>query len=133
MRQVKLDCSADPEEGAEAIPFMQRIRPGMVVQHNPKKYFLGCNWREKKYAMILSPASAVDERVCDLMGKRVESKDEEGKDRGGRYLAAIITPSLLPGSFLVNLWKQIVVNADEIEAEVLMEYDEATRYYYLTL
>ncbi|KAK0649098.1 P-loop containing nucleoside triphosphate hydrolase protein [Cercophora newfieldiana] len=133
VRQAKLNCSADPEDANAAVPFMQRIRPGMVVQYKPAQYFLGNNWQGKNYAMILCPASAVGETVCDLMGKRVEVNDEKGSDRGGRYLAAIITPSLLPGSYLVNVWKQIVVNADEIEAEVLMEYDEATRYYYMTL
>lgn len=46
---------SDPKPGAEAITFMQRIRPGMVVQHKPQKYFMGYNGRGKNHGVIRRP------------------------------------------------------------------------------
>lgn len=40
---------------------------------------------------------------------------------------------MLPGSFGISPWRQVVVRVEEMEAEVLMEWDEATRYYYMTV
>ncbi|KAK4452242.1 kinesin-like protein Klp59C [Podospora aff. communis PSN243] len=130
LRQAKLNCSADPEPGSDVIPFMQRIRPGMVISYTAKDYFLGCNWQGRNYGMVLCPAEAVGDRVCDLMGVPVRKKKEE---EGRRWLIAVITPAVLPGAYLVNVWKQVVVGEEQIGGEVLMEYDEATRFYYMTV
>ncbi|KAK0611673.1 P-loop containing nucleoside triphosphate hydrolase protein [Immersiella caudata] len=129
VRQARLSCSADPEEGSSAVPFMERIRPGMVVSYTTRDYFLGCNWKGTNFGMIMCPAEAVGERVCDLMGQKVRKGNEEGR----RWLVAVITPAILPGAYLVNVWKQIVVVEEQMQGEILMEYDEATRYYYLTV
>ena len=37
---------------------------------------------------------------------------EEGK--GEAYLCALVAPSLLPGSYGISLWRQVVVRVDEI-------------------
>lgn len=136
-----LDSSADPEPDAAGIPFKERIRPGMVVRWKPSREGgrLGAAGREGiGMAVVLCPAGAVGGRVRDFMGAVVnppegEGKEAEGERQGERYLCAMVSPSLLPGSYGLSLWRQAVVSVEEMEAEVLMEWDEATRYYYMTV
>jgi kinesin family member 2/24 len=163
-RQQILNTSADPDRDASAIPFKQRIRPGMVVQHTPPNYFFGMNNlpEGKNFALVLCPVSAVPPGTCDLAGNLVvvdsgkgkgKVKAEEGDGReevgggsssgskndgkggggggGGKWLAAVVLPAIMAGTYTVHMWKHIVVSEDEMDAEVLMEYDEATRVYYM--
>ena len=153
-RQQILNTSADPDRDASAIPFKQRIRPGMVVQHTPPNYFFGMNNlpEGKNFALVLCPVSAVPEGTCDLAGNLVRVDDErKGGDGGGgkndgkggeggggggggggkKWLAAVVLPAIMAGTYTVHMWKHLVVGEDEMDAEVLMEYDEATRVYYM--
>lgn len=124
-----LDSSADPEPDASDIPFTDRIRPGMVVSWNPPAEYKSFMVNKKAYAMVMCPVRAAGERARDTRGELVGGieGDEEG------YLCALVMPALLPGSFGVGLWRHVVVKVAEMEAEVLMEWDEATRYYYMTV
>ncbi|KAH6847763.1 P-loop containing nucleoside triphosphate hydrolase protein [Chaetomium sp. MPI-CAGE-AT-0009] len=124
-----LDSSADPEPDATSIPFQERIRPGMVVSWNSPAEYASFAVDKKCYAMVMCPAQAAGERARDALGKLVNAA--EGKTEG--YLCALVMPALLPGSFGVGLWRQVVVRVEDMEAEVLMEWDEATRYYYMTV
>lgn len=71
----------------------------------------------------------------DVRGVSVKSGQGEEIDegKGEAYLCALLAPSPLPGSHGISLWRQVVVRVDEMEAEVLLEWDEATRYYYITV
>ena len=148
------DPDLEPEPGAEPVPFRGRIRPGMVVEYTPSPSvaFLasagggggGSGSSTRCFALVLCPASAVGERVRDIVGDQVNPPagvNAQGSGGGGgdgddagaaeRYLCAVILPSLLPGSYSLGIWQQVVVDVRDMVAEVLMEYDEATRYYYL--
>jgi len=131
----------------------------MVVQHTPPNYFFGMNNlpEGKNFALVLCPVFAVPPGTCDLAGNPVVVVDSgEGKGKGkaeggdggesegggggkeaagkgtrGKWLAAAVLPAVLVGTYTVHLWKQIVVSEDEMDAEILMEYDEATRVYYM--
>ncbi|KAK4032341.1 P-loop containing nucleoside triphosphate hydrolase protein [Parachaetomium inaequale] len=133
-RMELLDSSADPEPGAASIPFKERIRPGMVVRWNPPAEYASFAVGGKSYAMVMCPAQAAGERVRDVRGELVNPADGESdrQETGEAYLCALVTPALLPGSYGVGLWRQVVVRVEEIEAELLLEWDEATRYYYMT-
>lgn len=130
-----LDSSADPEADAAGIPFKERIRPGMVVSWNPPAEYASFAVAGKSYVMVLCPAQAAGGRVRDVRGELVnpEGGDAGGEEKGEAYLCALVMPALLPGSYGVGLWRQVVVKVEEMEAEVLMEWDEATRYYYMTV
>ncbi|KAL0471795.1 hypothetical protein QR685DRAFT_520130 [Neurospora intermedia] len=41
--------------------------------------------------------------------------------------------SLLSGSYGISLWRHLVIRVDAIEAEVVLKWDEATRYCYMTV
>ncbi|KAG7285052.1 hypothetical protein NEMBOFW57_009672 [Staphylotrichum longicolle] len=136
-RMELLDSSADPEPGAGGVPFKERIRPGMVVSwRSAAGEYKALEVGGKSYAMVMCPVHAVGARVRDMRGVVVnnstkEEAVQEGESEG--YLCAMVMPSLLPGSFGISLWRQVVVRVEEMEAEVLMEWDEATRYYYMTV
>ncbi|KAK3376420.1 P-loop containing nucleoside triphosphate hydrolase protein [Lasiosphaeria ovina] len=138
-RMERLSSSADPEPGADGIPFKQRIRPGMVVSW-------GWRWTaasgavlmtEKHLGVVLCPAAAVGPRVCDVRGVQVNPPPPQDNEAGGgegkkeRYLCAMVQPGMMSGAYGVSLWRQTVVDVEQMEAEVLMEYDEATRFYYM--
>ena len=89
------------------IPFKERLRPGMVVSWNPSDDTPGFyRLPGRNLAMILSP---------------------EGEET---YRCAVAVPAIMPGAFEVYLWQQVVASVDTMEAEVLLEYDVGTRYYY---
>ncbi|AEO68342.1 uncharacterized protein THITE_2049700 [Thermothielavioides terrestris NRRL 8126] len=134
-RLAQLDSSADPDQAAAAaVPFQQRIRPGMVVRWRPPPKYacVAATGGQVAYAVVLCPAAAVGAGVRDMKGVLV-NPGGEGSGLGDAYLCATVVPGLLPGSFGVGLWRQVVVRVEEMEAEVLMEWDEATRYYYMTV
>ena len=81
--------------------------------------------------MVMCPANAVGPWVKDARGAVVNPGGEGAE--GEAYLCAYVAPALLPGSFGISLWRQGVVRVADMEAEVLMEWDEATRYYYMTV
>ncbi|KAK4150246.1 P-loop containing nucleoside triphosphate hydrolase protein [Chaetomidium leptoderma] len=142
-RLEMLDSSADPEPGSAEVPFQQRIRPGMVVGWKPSAAggYESFSVGGKAYAMVMCPREVVGERVRDVRGEQVNGKDTTGSSVGGEgkgetgeaYLCAMVAPALLPGSYGISPWRQVVVRVEEMEAEVLMEWDEATRYYYMTV
>ncbi|GAB1317016.1 hypothetical protein MFIFM68171_07226 [Madurella fahalii] len=132
-RMELLDSSADPDPSAASIPFKERIRPGMVVIWNPPAEYAFVGVGEKSCAMVLCPAPAVSEKVKDVRGVQVNPGDVKMEDKGEAYLCALVMPSLLPGSYGISLWRQVVVTVEQMEAEMLLEWDEASRYYYKTV
>src|SRR5690606_11054147 len=132
---------------AGAVPFRQRIRPGMVVSWTPPAEYAAFAQAGKAYAMVMCPAQAAGARARDVLGNRVADKvitnESEGggdsnrsggdADENNAYLCTVVMPSLPPGSYVISPWRQVVVKAEEMEAEVFLEWDEATRYYYMTV
>lgn len=129
-RSELLDSSIDPDPDAARTPFHQRIRPGMVVSWKPPAEYAMFSVGGKSYAMVLCPVQAVGEKVKDALGRQAK---EVAGEASAAYLCAMVLPSLLPGSFGISPWRQVVVKVDEMEAEMLFEWDEATRYYYMTI
>jgi kinesin family protein 2/24 len=117
--------SSAPPEGARGTPFKERLRPGMVV-----RYRRGADQeREEEFAMVICPAAIVDNgdgRFCGLGGD-----GGRGIDMGRGVLCSVVERAVLKNSFLVNVWQHVVVSVDEMEAEAVLQYDAATRYYFL--
>lgn len=89
--------------------------------------------------VILCPRSAVGPGVRDVLGNEVSKvggpsgkEGEEGTEPQS-YLCAMVLPSILPESYELSLWRQVVVDVEAMEAEVLLEYDTATRYYFMKI
>ncbi|GME53086.1 Diatom spindle kinesin 1 [Neofusicoccum parvum] len=106
--------SREPRAGLRALPFKQRLRPGMVVAWAPP---------EGTSRIVAGGAGR-----CLVMLLAAEP----GADRRA-YYAAVVMPVVMPGAFELQPWLQCVVEERHMEAEVVLEYDSATRYYYETL
>ncbi|KAK2055706.1 P-loop containing nucleoside triphosphate hydrolase protein [Colletotrichum caudatum] len=130
MNQEMLSSSADTDPKAAQIPFKERIRPGMVVRWSPPQK-LPFGTRGNNMVVVLSPLGAVRSNVRDVSGEFIN--DATKYDEGNRYLCAMVLPGLMADSYELSMWRQVVVDVNQMEAEVLLEYDAATRYYYMTV
>ncbi|KAK1545112.1 kinesin motor domain-containing protein [Colletotrichum paranaense] len=131
MNQEMLSSSVDPDAKANDVPFKERIRPGMVVRWSPPSTFPmglpGLNM-----LVILCPQLAVGPTVRDLTGDLV-NRSGFTSTRGTKYLCAMVLPGFMAESYELSMWRQVVVDVEQMEAEVLLEYDSGTRYYHITL
>lgn len=114
----------------------------MVVSWKPPRNFSFSLQRAINLVLVLCPASAVGAGAKDMFGKdmseekgeRKQTDDESGDpSTSARYLCALVTPGLMVTSYEVNLWRQFVVDTDMMFSEVFLEYDDATRYYYMAV
>lgn len=127
--------SRDPDQDLLSVPFKDRLRPGMVVKCNLKRWvpMLG----ESGMVVILCPASAVGSHVKDFEGKSVSLGGSTDRKAEGateeQFLCAIINPGIMQGAYEISLWRQTCVSIAEMDAEVILEYDAATRYYYIAV
>lgn len=121
------------------LPFKERIRPGMVVSWTPPADFpLGLP-SGLNLVMVLCPSHAAGHAAKNVFGSRVDSAGvDQGETMGSggdskQYLCALIMPGLMSETYEVNLWRQVVVDTGAMSAEVCLEYDSATRYYYIAV
>lgn len=128
-RMAKMSASADPDR--PEVPFEERIRPGMVVRIEPKEGHRGGGGEAKSYAMVMSDVVGLGDGVRDMKGREVVAA--EGEEKGKRFLCAVVGKAPPPGAYNVHLWMQAAVSVEEMMEEVLLEYDEATRYYYMVV
>ncbi|GKT97443.1 diatom spindle kinesin 1 [Colletotrichum tofieldiae] len=131
MNQEMLSSSVDPDPQAAKIPFKDRIRPGMVVRWTPPSTFpLGLPGLNM--VVVLSPQSAVGPNVREVSGDLVNDASKPTGE-SNKYLCAMVLPGFMADSYELSMWRHVVVDIDQMEAEVLLEYDAATRYYYMTV
>lgn len=110
------DTEVPPEPVAkrDISPFQTRIKPGMFVRLNPgATRFDGIT-----LAMIMSPATPQDFA-------------DEGDER--RFVCALVAPSILTQAYELHLNMLHTLSVKDMAAETFMEYDQATRYYYMDL
>ncbi|PQE02892.1 kinesin motor domain-containing protein [Rutstroemia sp. NJR-2017a BVV2] len=103
------------------VPFKERIQPGMVI-----------SWKKTSgdgeegstpdginLAVVLSPVS--------------NTQATSGKaNPGSQYICAVVTQGIMAEAYEINLWRQVVVDVESMEKEVVLEYDQSTRYYYIS-
>lgn len=78
-------------------------------------------------ALILCPDWAVETHVIDMRQVEVKGARNEGPKR---YLCAVVAPAIMDGAFDLHVWRQVLVDVADMEREVVMEYDVATRFYH---
>ncbi|KFY86017.1 hypothetical protein V500_07945 [Pseudogymnoascus sp. VKM F-4518 (FW-2643)] len=99
------------------VPFQERLRPGMVVRIKPQ--YGGYT----KYYMILSPDGAFEkdtEKREEVMAKKT-------------YICAPVVDAVMADAYnlVMEMPKQVALEA--MEAEVFMEWDSPTRYWFMTI
>ncbi|KAJ5980433.1 hypothetical protein N7481_007731 [Penicillium waksmanii] len=118
--------SRDPSKKT-GILFTDRIRPGMAVLWNPPAYF-PYRHEEQNMVVVLCPLHAASENVNDVMGHKVQPF----QNLESKFLCALALPGPMGQSYEVHLWRQAVVPVQQMLSEVVLEYDPATRYYYVS-
>lgn len=104
----------EPLKEMERTPFQTRIKPGMFVRLNPG----AAKFDGITLAMVMSPATRDD-------------FDSDGGER--RFICALVGPSIMTDAYELHVSNQDMFCVKDMAAEVLMEYDVATRYYYMDL
>jgi kinesin family protein 2/24 len=134
--------SRDLDNSRSNLSFRERLRPGMVVSFViPPERGAALGLPDGlKLAALLSPTETIQGSAKDTFGNLINPKEDghtntvkRAADNGGRYLCALLTPGLTAGAYELNLWRQIVIKVDSMDAEVHLEYDAATRYYYVSV
>jgi kinesin family protein 2/24 len=133
--------SRDLDPTAAAVPFKERMRPGMVVSWNQAADRTSALSKpdDLKLAVVLCPVEAVQSSVKDVLGNVVNLTETEsintkgnGIDTGAQYLCALITPGALAEAYELHLWRQNVIHVGMMNKEVFLRYDTQTRYYYIS-
>ncbi|KAK9416643.1 putative Kinesin motor domain-containing protein [Seiridium unicorne] len=130
--------SRDLNPSAMEMPFKERIRPGMVVSWNgPSEHYSALHLPDGlKLAAVLCPVESVKDafiNVIDPADNEHAKTQENGRESNTRYLCALLTPGLMVETYELNFWRQIVIDVDMMEGEVILEYDAGTRYYYISV
>ncbi|KAJ0108772.1 hypothetical protein J7T55_011263 [Diaporthe amygdali] len=140
LTMAERSSSREVDPKLSILPFKDRIRPGTVVSWTPPANFpLGLPGG-MNMVLVLCPAEAAGEAAKTVFGSQANSpasgEDNEmatGSGKAKRYLCALIVPGLMSETYEVNLWRQIVVDTEAMNAEICLEYDPATRYYYMAV
>lgn len=134
--------SRDLSPNSTNLPFKKRIRPGMVVSWSTTpgvSSAIDLLEQHIKLAVVLCPAEAVLKTVVDALGTTASPDErshtdpqDDGAGGHARYLCALVVPGSMPNAFELNLWRQVVISVGMMENEAILEYDAATRYYYIS-
>ncbi len=74
------------------------------------------------------PTSAESAAVKDAIAPTgIELKD------GRKFICAVILPSPMMDAYELDVTKQFEIAVDEMDKEILMEYDPSSRCYYITV
>lgn len=111
----------------------------MVVRWEPESTFRLRIPGQQNLALVLCPQSALAPGVRDALGSEVSPPAGNAGGAGASggkfrdYLCALVLPGMMAGAYEVNMWRQAVVPVERMEAEVILEYDPVTRYYYMSV
>lgn len=136
LKKFDRSSSKEIDASASALPFKDRIRPGMAISWSPPKNMPIGFADGLKIALVLCPAAAAGSTSQDALGELVDPQATEHKDTDGKYkkyLCAMVTPAVLLGAYEVSMWRNLVIDVDDMDAEVTLEYDSATRFYHLAV
>jgi len=82
----------------------------------------------------LNPGAAKFEGITMVMIMSPATREDfaaDGDER--RFICALVGPSIMTDAYDLFVSKQDTFRVKDMAAEVLMEYDMATRYYYIDL
>lgn len=115
---------------ASGVPFKDRIRAGMVVSWNAPEEPQSDAPGSLNMAVVLSPAASFATHNTHVVSG-FEGLGDDGNSE--RFLCALVAPGAIQNSCTVDLWRQVVITKAQMEMEVVLEYDIATRYYYVAI
>jgi kinesin family protein 2/24 len=112
---------------APTIPFQDRLRIGMFVRAS-KSQLQGAK-EASRIVMLMCPEGAL---LSTAKGAHKYPSRRNGNWGEGRYICATVkAAATVEGAFEVDIQMQIVVTIADMEEELRIDYDSATRYFYL--
>ncbi|MCJ1314370.1 hypothetical protein MMC25_008052 [Agyrium rufum] len=113
-----------------ATPFTSRLRPGMFIEVKNEYWRQNPRFTLEPEKVILLGLDIYNDQGLEDRKKSITAF-EEGEDR--RYICARVEPGLYAGAYNVFIAKQRSVPYSDMIRELLFEFDEAGRYYYLSV
>jgi kinesin family protein 2/24 len=111
------------------VPFQDRLRTGMFVRAS-KSQLQGAH-ETSRIVMLLCPEGAL---LSTARGAHKYPSRRGGKWGEGRYICAIVkAATAVEGAFEIDVHRQMIVTVADMEEELRIEYDSASRYYYITV
>ena len=104
---------------ASTSPFQERLGPGTFIPCKEK------SWQDKGKAVQLTS----DSKMAMVMAPHIV----EGAADKTRFLCAEVAKGQLHGSYVLYVTRQVVIPTEQMEEEVLLTYDDASRYYLLEI
>jgi kinesin family protein 2/24 len=111
-------ASEDEASAKPTVPFQDRLQPGMIVRVKQQ-----LRTEFSQYAMILCPEGAFENDLVnreEMMGKK-------------RYVCAQIFGAVMADAYNLAMEAKKVIAVADMEAEVFMEWDPPTRYWFMTI
>jgi kinesin family protein 2/24 len=111
-------ASEDDESVNSTVPFQERLQPGMIVRVK-----LHLRTEFSQFAMVLSPEGAFEKDPVkreEMMGKK-------------RFVCAQIVGAVMADAYDLAMEVKKVIAVADMEAEVFMEWDPPTRYWFMTI
>lgn len=124
--------SRDPNSRSVDTPFTDRIRAGMVVRWKAPENLQYGPPGSLNMAVILCPATAFASNLAHVV-TGFEKTEEGIPNEPDTYLCALVSPGVMQDSYTLDLWRQAVIAKSQMETEVVLEYDNATRYYHIAI
>lgn len=60
-----------------------------------------------------------------------ENKEEMKEEKKQTYLCCGLAPSIMNGTYELHVKQEMIVDVNDMEDEIQVEYDSATRFYYI--
>lgn len=124
--------SRDPNPQSVDTPFTDRIRAGMVVRWKAPENLQYGPPGSLNMAVILCPATAFASNPGHIVTE-IEGEEKVVSSDPDVYLCALVSPGVMRDSYTLDLWRQVVISKLQMESEVILEYDSATRYYHIAI
>lgn len=125
--------SRDPIPERADIPFKERIRPGMTVIWDPPPKLSYGSPGTMSMAVILCPVWPGEPDLGYVLNHQHVQSSPVVEHDSQQYLCAIVSPGIMANSYQVDLWRHVVISKEQIKDEIILEYNSATRYYYISL
>lgn len=82
-----------------------------------------------RLAVIMCPISAVKPVPAYV----IHQTEAVSSTEDSQFLCALVSPGVMSEAYTVDLWRQVVLDVKWMDGEMVLEYDVATRYYYLAI
>ena len=112
-----LDEEKKTTSASSTAPFQERLGPGTFVRCKES------SWQDEGKAVKLTS----DSKMAMVMAPHIV----EGAVDKTRFLCAEVAKGHSPSSYVLHVTTQVVIPTEQMEGEVLLAYDDASRYYLL--